>query len=196
MKQFLFLALICTMSTSFAQEINRGGWTHPADSTNIYLAHNDTAYVWVKAQDLVNYRFDTGYVRIDTSTTTTRPARIKGITMGENFFNGNFYVGIYITTTTLVTPEKDSLEISYSPFDNNAVVFTNDVRYFKVTDGSSTTTQIWNFTSATTPTTYTDGNAYGFSSSGESVPACGYRFRFIKKSTATHAKVAFKIWIN
>jgi hypothetical protein len=198
MKKFLFLALICTMSTSFAQTINRGGWTHPADSTRIYLSGNDTAYVWVKCPDLVAYNFDTGYIKIDTSTTTTRPTRIRGITKGENFFNGNLYLGILITKSAGSGTTYDSLQVSYVPFDNNGVVFDNDIRYCKVADGSISTTAIWNFTASTTPTAYVTGTSYGFGTSSAAT-ACGFRFRFISQSISGDNKImhiAVKVWLN
>ncbi len=188
MKKFLFLLLLVPM-IAFGQDIASywGMHTWSYDSTRVILTNRDTAWVWISYPNEFNYDANTSWPIIIAKTTSAKPTNLKIPYSGENFFNGGFYIGLYPHCAAAST--VDSLMVAWSPYDNNGVVFTNDVRYCKTSDGTSIVAATWN-------TSLADEGAYGVSSSGEAVNACGIRFVITQRDMSCADTLDFKIWKN
>jgi len=185
MKKVLFMLLILAGSV-FAQSediVTWGSWTHKTDSATVTLYNSDTSYVWMRFPSQFD---DPRYPNLVADTTGTKPATFRIPYNGENYWNGNFYVGVYpqCGSSTL-----DSLQVRWSPIDNLGNVFTNDVRYLDFSDGTASTTASWLTTGA-------DGGAYGASSNGETVNTCGTRYMIIQKAASCVDTLTFKVYRN
>jgi hypothetical protein len=187
MKKILFLVCLVVANISFAQDryVPYGTWTRAVDSVGVTLVNADTVYVWVVNPS--SFTFTTTARAIDTAaaTVTTKPSRIFIPYGGENFWNGNFYNVMY---STVVSGTCDTLEVQYSPFDENGKVVSNDQRYLDFSNGTSSAT-------AKRYTSVTNGAIFGASSNGEGVPLCGYRFR-IRQVGTCKVQYGFKSFRN
>lgn len=188
MKKILFLVLLLTGSLLAQSDdiVVWGSWSHKFDSTSTKLYDSDTSYVWFRFPSQFD---DTRYPNLVADTTGSKPATFRIPYDGENYWNGNFYVGIY---PQFGSGALDSIQVRWSPLDNLGNVFTNDVRYLDFNDGTSgliTSVNEW-FTSAT------DNGKYGASSNGEAVNSSGIRFMIIQKAASCTDTLSFKIFKN
>jgi hypothetical protein len=187
MKKILFFLLILfTVSMAQDEVITVAGFTHRFDSTAFNMYQDDTMYVWISLPNRFDYTTNTTYKSIVADSVGTKPSTFLIPYQGDNYWNGNFYVGIY---PVFASGAMDSLQVSYSPIDNLGKVFTNDVRYLDFSDGTSADSPKWKLAATT-------ASVLGASSYGESVPVCGYRFMIIQKATTCAPIIKFKIWKN
>lgn len=185
MKKILFMLMLVPL-VIFGQDINWGMWSHPFDSTSCTLTNSDTAWIWVSLPNEFDYANNTSWPPVIPATTSTKPTTLKIPYSGENYWNGNFYIGLY---PTFASGALDSLKISWSPYDNLGNVFTNDVRYVDLSNGTSSETLVWNLG-------LTTGTAYGASSNGQAVNTCGIRFTIIQHASSCTNAMVFKVWKN
>lgn len=185
MKKVLFLLLVLTGSL-FAQSediVVWGAMTHKVDSTVMYLTNRDTVYLWMRFPSQFD---DPRYPNLVASDAATKPSTFRIPYAGENYWNGNFYIGIY---PQCGSGTLDSIQVRWSPIDDLGKVFTNDVRYLVFSDGTASSTVSW-FTSAA------DNGSYGASSNGETVNTSGVRFMIIQKATSCVDTLSFKVFRN
>lgn len=190
MKKILFLLFILTTGL-LAQDdvITWGAWTFPPDSIQVVLYDSDTTYVWVTPPNRWDYPNNPRWPIIIEDSTGNKPSNLKIPYSGEVLWNGAFYVGIY---PNCGSSSLDSLQISWSPYDNLGNVFTNDVRYLDFTNG---TAGLANYVNEWYTSAANDG-AYGASSYGETVTTSGIRFMVIQKAASCTDTLIFKFYKN
>jgi hypothetical protein len=184
MKKILFVLLLIPL---IALGQNTGTFTFSPDSVGVVLTDSDTTYIWVSWPNEFDYVNNTSWPIIIEDATGSKPSNLFIPYSGETYWNGNFYVGVYINCAA--DSCVDSLQVSWSPYDDYGRIYTNDVRYLKFSDGTASSSVDW-FTSGVN-----DG-CYGAASNGQTVPTSGVRFTIIQHDTSCVDTVGFKIWKN